>query len=72
VCSTGEGKGISFVGFEVLMAVSIKMAVFWVAVLCRLMTEAVQTSEKLVNLYQSTQHYNPKGNHFPGISFIFP
>lgn len=35
------------VGFEVLMALNTKMAVFWVAVLC-----------SLVDVYLITQHYN--------------
>jgi hypothetical protein len=56
------------VGFEVLMAVSTKMTVFWVVALCRLvaitlMMEAVRTSEMLVNLYQSTWRYNPEDGH---------
>jgi hypothetical protein len=29
-----------------------------------LMMEAVQTSETLVNSYQSTRHYNSKDSHF--------
>jgi hypothetical protein len=51
-----------------------KMAVFWVVAPRRrdslpkfqgslLMMEAVQTSETLVNSYQSTRHYKPEDNH---------
>jgi hypothetical protein len=29
-------------------------------------TEAVQTSETSVNLYQSTRRYNPEDGHLPG------
>jgi hypothetical protein len=48
------------------------MAVFWVVVpfsvlkvyqLIALMIEAASTSDKLVNFYQTTQHYNPKDSH---------
>jgi hypothetical protein len=52
---------------EVLMAVSMKMAVFWVVApmrpLIALMMEVVQTSQTLVNSYQSTQCYNPEDSH---------
>jgi hypothetical protein len=67
------------VEFEVLMAVSMKMAVFWVVALCSLeeiycfrgpcclhhtlMMEAAKTSEMLVNFYQTTQCYNPQDSH---------
>jgi hypothetical protein len=40
-----------------------KMADFWVVAPCgliALMMEEVQTSETLVNLYQSTQRYDPE------------
>jgi hypothetical protein len=41
-----------------------KMAVFWVvAPAIALMMEAVQTSETLVNSYQSTRRYNPEDSH---------
>jgi hypothetical protein len=54
------------------MAVSVKIAVFWVVVLYRL----VKFTSKLtpvymvpcslaVNLYQSTQCYNPEDSHLP-------
>jgi hypothetical protein len=36
------------------------MAVFWVVAL---MMEAAQTSEMLVNSYQSTWRYNPEDSH---------
>jgi hypothetical protein len=39
------------------------MAVFWVAALIALVMEAVQTSETLVNLHQSTRRYNPEDSH---------
>jgi hypothetical protein len=42
------------------------MAVFWVVAPCSLvalMMEAVQTSEALVNLYQSTRRCNPEDGH---------
>jgi hypothetical protein len=54
------------VRFEVLTAVSTKMAVFWVVVPCSLvalMMEAARTSETLVNFYQTTRRYNPKDSH---------
>jgi hypothetical protein len=60
------------VGFEVLMAVSMKMAVFWVVMPCSLvevyqlfalMMDAARTSETLVNFYQTTQRYNPEDSH---------
>jgi hypothetical protein len=62
-------------GFEILMAVSTKMAVFWVVApyslvevyrrfrgqrLIALMMEAARTSETLVNFYQTTWRYNPE------------
>jgi hypothetical protein len=58
---------------EVLAAVSIKMAVFWVVAACRLVTlmmEAVQTSEALVNLYQSTLRYNPGDSHLKKLTSL--
>jgi hypothetical protein len=42
------------------------MAVFWVVApykLIALMMKAIQTSETLVNSYQSTRHYNPEDSH---------
>jgi hypothetical protein len=44
------------VGFEVLTAVSMKIAG------CRLM-EAARTSETLVNFYQTTRYYNPEDSN---------
>jgi hypothetical protein len=38
------------------------MAVFWV-VLIALMMEAAMTSETLVNVYQTTQRYNPEDSN---------
>jgi hypothetical protein len=62
-----------FVGFEVITAVSMKMAVFCVVAPCSLspsswqmialMMEAARTSETLVNFYQTTRRYNPEDSH---------
>jgi hypothetical protein len=77
---------IKGVGFEVLTAVSTKMAVFWVVAPCglvevyqrfrgpcclyhqgkaliALMMEAARTCETLVNIYQTTYHFNPENSH---------
>jgi hypothetical protein len=56
------------VGFEVLTALSTKMAVFWVVAPCSLanialMMEAARTSETLVNFYHTTRRYNPEDSH---------
>jgi hypothetical protein len=51
------------IGFEVLTAVSTKMAVFWVVVPPALMIEAARTSETLVNFYQITRRYKPEDSH---------
>jgi hypothetical protein len=52
---------------EVLTAVTMKMAVFWVVPQFQrsivLMMEAVQTSETSVNSYQSTRRYDPEDSH---------
>jgi hypothetical protein len=68
-----EANIAKFVGFEVLTAVSTKMAVFWVVVpfslvkvyqrFIALMMEAARTSETLVNFYQTTQLYKPEDSH---------
>jgi hypothetical protein len=41
-----------YVGFEVLTAVSMKMAVDWVVAPC-----------SLVDLYETTRRYNPEDSH---------
>jgi hypothetical protein len=55
------------VGFEVLTAVSMKIAVFWVVAPCSLaialMMEAARSSETLVNFYQTTRCYNPEDSN---------
>jgi hypothetical protein len=57
---------IKTVGFEVLTAVSTKMAVFWVVARCiALLMEAARTCETLVNFYQTTRRYNPEDSHLP-------
>jgi hypothetical protein len=45
------------IGFEVLTAVSTKMAVV------ALMMEAARTSETLVNFYHTTRRFNPEDSH---------
>jgi hypothetical protein len=62
------------VGFEVLTAVSTKMAVFWIVAPCSLvevrfalMMGAARTSETLVNFYQTTRRYNPEDSHLHGL-----
>jgi hypothetical protein len=47
------------------MAMSMKMAAS--SSLIALMMEAVQTSETLVNLYQSTWYYNPQDSHLRNV-----
>jgi hypothetical protein len=64
----------NIVGFEVLTAANVKMAVFWVAVPCSLvdglamivlMMEAASTSQTSVNLYHTTRRYKPEDSHLP-------
>jgi hypothetical protein len=79
-CDCFEGTHITVrwllcsVRFLVLMAVSMKMAAFWVDALCRLvevywrfrgalMMVAASTSETLVNFYQTTRCNNPEDSH---------
>jgi hypothetical protein len=47
---------LNIVGFEVLTAASVKMAI-------ALMIEAASTSEMLVNSYQTTRRYNSEYSH---------
>jgi hypothetical protein len=69
----------NLVGFEVLTAARMKMAVFWVVVPCSLvevyqrvrgnalvalMVEAASTSETLLNFYQTSPRYNPEDSLF--------
>jgi hypothetical protein len=56
-------KWFSSVGFEVLTAVSTKMAVFWVVTMVALMMEAAMTSKTLVIFYQTIRRYNPEDSH---------
>jgi hypothetical protein len=73
-----------YVGFEVLTAASMKMAVLWVVAPCSLVDVyqhfrgpcclhhqgPVRTSETLVNFYQTTRRYNPEDSH-PHMQFMF-
>jgi hypothetical protein len=73
---------VSSVGFEVLTAVSTKMAVFWVVASCSLVEvyqrfsalimEAARSSETLLNFYQTTRRYNPEDSHLPVSSLMPP
>jgi hypothetical protein len=49
-----------YVGFEVLTAANMKVAVFWVIAL---MTEASSISKTLLNFHQTTWHSNPEDSH---------
>jgi hypothetical protein len=64
------------IGFEVLTAVSAKMAVVWVVAPCSLVEvyqrfrgpcclhhQGERASETLVNFYQTTRHYNSEDSH---------
>jgi hypothetical protein len=54
---------LNLVGFEVLTAVSTKLAI-------ALMMEAARTSETMVNFYQTTRRYNPEDSHLFKFSLI--
>jgi hypothetical protein len=51
------------VGFEVLAAASMKMAVFWFVAMIALVMEAASTSETSVNFYQTILRNNPEESH---------
>jgi hypothetical protein len=61
------------VRFQVLTAVNMKIAVFWIVVLVAfiirrmnliaLMMEAENTSETLVNFYKAVRRNNPEDSH---------
>jgi hypothetical protein len=57
-----------YVGFEVLTAVSMKMAASIIRGMSThpLMMEAARSSETLVNFYQTTWRYNPEDSHQKG------
>jgi hypothetical protein len=48
-----------------------KMAVFWVVVIA-LMMEAVSTSGRSVNLYQTTRRNDPEDSHLHTIIILIP
>jgi hypothetical protein len=62
---------VSFVGFEVLMAASMKSSGLSRRIIREkftdgleaLMIEAASTSETSVNFYQTTRRYNPEDSH---------
>jgi hypothetical protein len=62
--------------FQVLMAASMEMAVFWVVAPCNLvevyclMMKAASTSETSVNFYQITWHNNPEVSHLHNNPFL--
>jgi hypothetical protein len=70
------------IGFEVLTAVTRKMAVFWVVAPCSpcrlhhqgneidLMMEAARTSGTSVNFYQTTRRYNPEDSQLRQKMFL--
>jgi hypothetical protein len=63
------------VGFEVLTAVSMKMAVFWVVMLCSLV-EVYQRFRRTCCLHhqgdesETTRHYNPEDSHLHELSCL--
>jgi hypothetical protein len=68
-----EQQNLLRVGFEILTAVSTKMAVFCVVALCshQLMMEAARTSGTSVNFYQTTRRYNSEDSHLKLVTFQF-
>jgi hypothetical protein len=60
---------IYHVGFEVLTAVTTKMAVFWVVAPCSLVEvyqvgfEVLTAVNTKMAVYQTTQRYNPEDSH---------
>jgi hypothetical protein len=58
--------------FEVLMAASMKMAVFCVVVpwAIALMMEAASTSETSVNFHQTKQRNNPEDSHLHCVHIV--
>jgi hypothetical protein len=53
-----QNKQVRKLGFEVLTAVSMKVAVFRALIM-----KAAKTSETLVIFYQTTRRYNPEDSH---------
>jgi hypothetical protein len=52
---------LQYVGFGVLVAVSVKMAAFWFVAPCSVVE---------VNLYQTTRHYKPEDRHLGAVSTL--
>jgi hypothetical protein len=52
---------------QVLTVASVKLTVFWAII--ALIMEAVSTSEKLVNFYETTLHNIPEDSHLLSLSY---